>query len=144
MNALALSDAYLVTKEPAVPFLDAVCRLLRTTHWASGRSPQTIRTSLENSLCFYLYNNDTLCGLARVITDYATFAYLCDVVIEPEPQGTGCGALMLQTIIDDPELATVPQWRLKTTYAADFYRKFGFSEIQSDITHMEYYPFTRQ
>lgn len=144
MFALAYENSYHVSTNAQPNALKDVCQLLRETHWASGRSTAVIRTSMENSLCFYMYLGSELCGFARVITDYATFAYLCDVVIASSHQKNGCGSLMIQEILNHEDLAEVSQWRLKTTYAADFYRKFGFTEVTSDITHMEYYPFKAQ
>jgi N-acetylglutamate synthase-like GNAT family acetyltransferase len=70
----------------------------------------------------------------------ATFAYLCDVVIDQSQQGTGSGTMLIQSILKHPLLKGIPQWRLKTTYASSFYSRFGFQKIAEDITHMEYFP----
>lgn len=140
MFALALEDTAYVTTQRGPGSLNAVWQLLRQTHWASSRSLETVKTSMENSLCFYLMEGERLIGFARVITDYATFAYLCDVVIDQDHQGSGSGSLLIATILKHPQLADIPQWRLKTTYAAEFYSRFGFKKVSDDITHMEYYP----
>lgn len=140
MYALPLEDAIYVTTDRRACSLEAVLGLLSETHWASSRTAETVRLSMDNAFCFYLMDGPTLIGFARVITDYATFAYLCDVVIASDYQGTGCGSLLLSTILNHPKLKEIPQWRLKTTYAASFYSRFGFTKTTEDITHMEYYP----
>jgi len=140
MYALPLEDPIYVTTDRNSCSLDAVMQLLGETHWAASRPPETVRLSMENSLCFFMLEGEALIGFARVITDYATFAYLCDVVVRADQQGTGCGSLLIRSILTHPPLQEIPQWRLKTTYAADFYSRFGFQKVSGDTTHMEYYP----
>lgn len=140
MFALALEDTVYVTSVKGACSPETVWQLLRQTHWASSRSLDTIRISMENSQCFYLMNDQQLIGFARVITDMATFAYLCDVVIDESSQGTGAGTQLIEYILNHPQLKGIPQWRLKTTYASAFYSRFGFKKVTDDITHMEYYP----
>lgn len=140
MFALALEEDIYVTADRDVCTPEDVWHLLQETHWASCRSLETVRTSMANSMCFYLMEGFRLIGFARVVTDYATFAYLCDVVIRSDCRKTGCGSRLIQHILGHSQLAAVPQWRLKTTYAAPFYSQFGFQKISDDVTHMEYYP----
>ncbi len=140
MFALALDETVYVTTDKGACSVETVWQLLKQTHWASDRSLETVRISMENSLCFYLMNDLQLIGFARVITDMATFAYLCDVVIDPNHQCTGGGTQLIQHILNHPQLKSIPQWRLKTTFASPFYSRFGFQKIKDDITHMEYFP----
>ncbi len=140
MFALALDETIYVTTDKGACSPETVWQLLRQTHWASSRSLETVRTSMENSFCFFMMNDLQLIGFARVITDMATFAYLSDVVIHSDYQGTGSGTQLIETILHHPLLKDIPQWRLKTTYASSFYHRFGFQKISEDITHMEYFP----
>ena len=140
MFALAYEESVYVTTNNDACNPETVWHLLRQTHWASARSLETVRISMENSLCFYMMNEDQLIGFARVITDRATFAYLSDVVIHRDFQGSGSGSQLMASILNHPLLKDVPQWRLKTTYAASFYNRFGFQKISDDITHMAYFP----
>lgn len=140
MFALALEEMAYVTTDKEACAAEKVWELLRQTHWASDRSLATVRLSIDNSLCFYLMDGLQLIGFARVITDMATFAYLCDVVVHCQYQGTGSGTQLIQSILNHPQLKDIPQWRLKTTHASSFYSRFGFHKISDDITHMEYYP----
>lgn len=140
MFALKLEDTIYVTTDQGICSADTVLQLLRQTHWASDRSLETMKTAIDNSYCFYLMDGLKLIGFARVITDRTTFAYLCDVVVDEEHQGSGSGSRLIQSILYHPTLQAVSQWRLKTTYARAFYQRFGFQEVGGNITHMEYYP----
>ncbi len=140
MFALELEDTIYVTTDKGACSAGTVLQLLRQTHWASSRSLETMKMAMDNSLCFYLMDGVKLIGFARVITDMTTFAYLCDVVIDSEQQGNGSGSQLIHSVLNHPTLKTVPQWRLKTTYASSFYQRFGFQKVSENITHMEYYP----
>ena len=117
---------YRLTDEPSDLDLDAVGALLQGTYWAADRSRETIAKSLRHSLNFSLLRDGRQVGFARVITDYATHAYLCDVVIAAEHRGRGVGKWMLRCLLDHPELATV-RTDLFTRDAGEFYRSFGFA-----------------
>lgn len=140
MFAEALFQEHYVITDKHACSAEKVWALLRETHWACDRSLQTVKTSIQNSMCFFLMKDLTLIGFARVITDHATFAYLCDVVVDPKQRDQGCGYQLVSHIMNHPNLRAIPQWRLKTTYAKNFYEQFGFKELQYDVTHMEYYP----
>jgi GNAT superfamily N-acetyltransferase len=86
---------------------------------------------LENSLCFGLYDQDKQVGIARVVTDYATFAWLCDVFIDEGYRGKGLGKWLVSVILSNPELKGVRRWLLITRDAHGLYRRFGFSEIEN-------------
>ena len=76
--------------------IDVVCSLLAKSYWANSRKRDVIIKSLENSLCFSLFHKDKQIGLVRVITDYTTFAYLCDVIIDEEYRHKGLGIWFLE------------------------------------------------
>ena len=85
---------------------DDIVRLLKMTYWADNRSRETIEKSVRNSSCFGLYAGETkkLVGFARVISDYATTYYLCDVIIDPAFQHRGLGTALVSHIVSKPEL----------------------------------------
>lgn len=82
---------FTVSTDPARLDVDAVHAFLTTSYWAEGIPRETVARSLRNSLCFGLYEGDHQAGLARVVTDGATFGYLCDVYVLPELRGRGLG-----------------------------------------------------
>jgi GNAT superfamily N-acetyltransferase len=97
----------------------------------------TIEKSIKNSMCFGILCDDWQIGFARVITDYATFAYISDVVIDDNFQGNGFGSWLIESILEHPDLVEIPQWRLKTTNAKAFYKKLGFSDISYAYKYVE-------
>ena len=107
-------------------------RLLRMTYWAVKRPLVQIKKSVENSACFgiYLEGIDKLVGFARVISDYATTWYLCDVIIDPEYRNMGLGTALVSHIVSLPELSGL-RGILITRDAHALYRKFGF-EVMND------------
>lgn len=108
--------------------IEEVIRLLRQTYWANSRSRKMIEKSIENSLCFgvYLEENDLQIGFARVITDYATTYYLCDVIIDENYRGNGIGKSLAAHIVNDSRLRPLGGF-LATRDAHGLYEKFGFS-----------------
>lgn len=117
--------------------IDKVCELLSKSYWASSRPKGVIIKSLENSLCFSLFCKDTQIGLVRLITDYATFAYLCDVIIDENYRGNGIGTWFLECVLKHPELEDLRRWVLATKDAHEFYKKFGFDKFSAPERFME-------
>lgn len=117
--------------------LDATCRLLRATYWAAERPVEAILVSIRHSLNFGLFCGNRQVGFARVVTDYATVGYLCDVVVENECRGEGLGKWLLATILEHPALAGC-RIDLFTRDAQEFYRQFGFGPHR--FTSMVRYP----
>ena len=106
--------------------LEAVRHYLNDiSYWAKDRSLDTIRKSIENSRCYSLLLDDRFIGFARMVTDYATFAYLCDVFVLPEYQGKGLGSVIIKAVTDDAELQGMRHY-LFTRDAFGFYEHFGF------------------
>ena len=105
--------------------------LSRTSYWAQGRSWDVVRKSIENSLCFGLYLSQAQIGFARVVTDYATFAWLCDVFVIEAHQGQGLGKWLIESVVAHPALKSLDIFILATTDAHELYRRYGnFSELQ--------------
>ena len=111
--------------------------LSNSSYWATGRSLETVKRSVENSLSFGLYENDRQIGFARVVTDYATFAWVADVFVLDEFQGQGLGTWLFEVILAHPQLQGFRRWTLATKDAHEIYRKFGFSELKRPERWME-------
>lgn len=107
---------------------DNIKNLLGKTYWAKTRSMETIRKSIENSLCYGAFCNDNgeQIGFARVLTDYATTYYLCDVVVAETYRGCGIGKGLLTAIQENEELSSL-RGILATQDAHELYKKFGFA-----------------
>jgi GNAT superfamily N-acetyltransferase len=111
--------------------------LSTSAYWAKDRSFEIVRKSLDNSLTFGLFAGEKQIGLARVVTDYATFAWLADVFIIPEHRGLGLGQFLVESLVSHPELQGLRRWILATRDAHELYRKYGFSELAEPARWME-------
>ncbi len=111
-----------------------VARLLQTTYWAGKRSLEQIELSMRNSSCYgvYLEKERKLVGFARVISDYATTYYLCDVIIDPEYRGRGLGTALLEYIESLPLYAGLRGF-LTTRDAHGLYEKFGYTVVNGRV-----------
>jgi GNAT superfamily N-acetyltransferase len=134
-------DEFTVSTDPHRLNLDAIHTALTTMYWSEGIPRETVERALRGSLCFGLYvhedERERQVGLARVITDAATFAYLCDVYVLPEFRGRGLGKLLMQAVMEHPDLQGLRRFSLVTQDAHGLYRQFGFTEIRSPDRHME-------
>ena len=110
-------EEFFVSTDPKLLDLDRVCVLLNGSYWAQHRTRATIERSIKNSLCFGVYKQNKQVGLARVITDKATFAYICDVFILHDHRGLGLSKWLMQTIVEHPELQGLRRWSLATADA---------------------------
>ena len=114
--------------------LEDIVRLLRMTYWADKRSIEKIEKSVRNSSCYglYLEDADKLAGFARVISDYATAYYLCDVIIDTEYQHQGLGTALVSYINSLPEFSGLRGF-LITRNAHGLYRKFGYEVVNDRV-----------
>lgn len=131
---------YLVSDDPAKLDVELACDYLRGSYWASDVPRTEILSSIENSLTFGLYQGGGQIGFARVITDYARFAYLADVFVLQEHCGRGLGRWLVECVLDHPDLRTVRKWTLATRDAHRFYRDLGFTEVDAPDWLMERKP----
>lgn len=117
---------YTITTEPSKISCEKVHWFLtQYSYWAKNRSLETVSQSMANSLNFgILYQND-LVGFARIVTDYATFAWLCDVIISPDQRRQGLGIWMVECIINHPDLIGIKRMILATLDAHGLYEKYG-------------------
>jgi len=110
--------------------------LCHRSYWAKGRSLENVRKSIDNSICFGLYDSKGhMLGFARVVTDNVVFAYLMDLFIFEAHQGKGLGTKLVKHIIEQPDLQ-VRLWFLGTASAHGLYEKFGFSGLDNPERYM--------
>jgi GNAT superfamily N-acetyltransferase len=103
--------------------------LANRSYWAAGIPVPVVKKSVENALCFGVYHQDRQVGFARVVTDYATTAYLGDVFILESYRGKGLGKRLVETIMGHPELQGLRFWLLGTKDAHGLYEKHGFQKV---------------
>lgn len=103
--------------------------LSERSYWAQGRSRALVERSIEHSLPFGIYRDGRQVGFARVVTDYATFAWLADVFVLEEFRGRGLSKWLLEVICAHPELQGLRRWVLATKDAHGLYRRYGFTEL---------------
>jgi GNAT superfamily N-acetyltransferase len=113
--------------------------LSNDSYWAQGRSLELVKRSLENSLNFGVFDCNSQIGFARVVTDYATFAWLADVFIVDEHRGEGLSVWLMEVVTTHPRLQGLRRWVLATLDAHELYRKFGFNELSQPARWMERY-----
>lgn len=99
--------------------------LYTTAYWAVGRPMDLVRKSIKNSLCFGLYDGDTQVGFARLVTDYATFGWMCDVFILPSHRGRGLGKWLVECIVTHPDVKNLRRILLSSRDAHVLYEKYG-------------------
>ncbi len=119
---------YEISTEPKRLDLDMIHGFLSTCYWAEGIPRALVEKSIRGALCFGAYEQATgkQVGFARVISDYATFAYLADVFVLPEHRGRGVSRRIMEAILKDPRLQGLRRWLLATRDAHGLYQKFGF------------------
>jgi GNAT superfamily N-acetyltransferase len=115
-----------------------VSALSERAYWALGRPREMIVASLANSLCYGLFHGRDQVGIARVVTDRATFGWLCDVFVDEAWRGRGLGGRLIDAIVSDPRLRDVPRLVLATRDAAELYRRHGgFEPLAAPERFME-------
>ena len=106
--------------------VDAITDMLSRAYWAQGRTREMVARYLQHSLTFGLYDGPRQIGLARVVSDYTTFAWLCDVFIHKDYRGHGLGKWLMETVHSHPDLQDVRRWMLATRDAHGLYSQFGW------------------
>lgn len=131
-------DDYTISTDPQRIDLDAVHSFLSRAYWSPGVPRETVEKALANSLCFaLLHRDDGQVGLARVVTDRATFAYLADVYVLETHRGRGLSKRLMQAVGGHPELQGLRRMLLATRDAHDLYRQFGFKPLANPTRMME-------
>jgi GNAT superfamily N-acetyltransferase len=111
--------------------------LSERAYWALGRSRETVERSIASSLCFSALRGDRQVGFARVITDEATFGWVCDVFVDEAERGQGIGILIVEAIAHDARLEGL-RLMLATRDAGELYQRYGgFAPLQNPERWME-------
>jgi len=111
--------------------------LSRVSYWATGRSLAVVERSIKHSLCFGIYEGQQQVGFARVVTDFATFAWVADVFVLDAYRGRGLGTWLMEVIITHPDLQGFRRWVLSTKDAHEIYRRIGFRALHRPERWME-------
>jgi GNAT superfamily N-acetyltransferase len=130
-------DSFSISTERTRLDIHAIHAYLSRAYWCEGVPIETVAKAIENSLCFGLFDRERQIGLARVITDKATFAYLCDVYVLEEYRGQGLGKWLMEAVCDHPDLHNLRRFALVTRDAHGLYEKFGFTGLNDATRHME-------
>ena len=128
---------FAVSTDPSRLDVDAIADMLSRAYWAQGRTLERLERALAHSLVFGLYDGSRQIGLARVISDYAIFAYLCDLIVHEEYRGRGLGTWLLESIHSHPDLQGLRRWTLVTRDAHGLYDQFGWRPIYNPERWME-------
>jgi len=119
-------DGYLISTDRDRLDVDFVHGFLSSSaYWARGRPLATVQRSIEGSLCFGIYKEARQVGFARVVTDRATFAWLCDLFVAEGHRGRGLGKWLVECIAGHPDLQTLRIFLLATRDAHELYRRYG-------------------
>jgi len=110
---------------------------LSQSYWAKSIPKPLVEQSIKNSLCWGVYHEGKQVGFARIISDRATFAYLCDVFIVPEHRDRGLSRALVSAIAKHPDLQGLRRWMLVTVDAHGLYEQFGFQPVAQPERHME-------
>ncbi|MES2555289.1 MAG: GNAT family N-acetyltransferase [Bacteroidota bacterium] len=117
--------------------LDFIHGFISNSYWGKGRTIEAMQVCINNSLNFGVYLADKQIGYARVVTDYAQFAYIMDVFIDQNHRGQGYSTALMKHIMECEELKNINVWRLATTDAHGLYKKFGFTALAKPENLME-------
>jgi GNAT superfamily N-acetyltransferase len=130
-------ENFTISTDPTRLDVDAIAEMLKRAYWARGRPRERVDRSLANSLVFGLYDGKKQIGLARIISDYAIFAYLCDVFIQEDYRAQGLGKWLMQTVHGHPDLQGLRRWTLATRDAHSLYSQFGWTSLNDPNSWME-------
>ena len=130
-------DTFRITTDVASMDLDAIHAYLTRSYWSEGISKELVSKAMAGSLCFGLFDAGRQVGFARVVTDRATYAYLCDVYVLEDYQGRGLGTWMMHELMTHPDLQGLRRWGLVTRDAHRLYEKFGFAAPANPAGLME-------
>lgn len=111
--------------------------LVEESYWARERTLEQTKTAIENSICFGVYDGERQVGFARVVSDKATFAYVGDVFVVEDYRGRGISKMLMQYIVEHPELQGLRRWVLATRDAHGLYEQFEFAPLRHPERWME-------
>jgi GNAT superfamily N-acetyltransferase len=131
-----MPENYEISTDPSRFDVDLIYDFLRSSYWARNIPRDTVEKCIRNSICFGAFADGRQVGFARTITDRATFAYLADVFVLPAHRSRGVGKLLIQTILDHPDLQGLRRFLLATKDAHGLYAKFGFEALSHPENYM--------
>lgn len=126
-------DEFVISDDLSRVQVEVVADFLAKTFWGHKRPREVVEKLIQTSMCFSLFRRQEQIGFARVVTDYAVFSWLSDVVIKDGYRGRGLGEWLVECILDHPQIAGT-QFVLQTTDAAGLYKKFGFQGNEKLMT----------
>ena len=130
-------DQFTISTDPARLDIDIICDFFTRAYWTKGRPRERTERALANSLVFGVYEGKKQIGIARVISDYSIFAYICDVFIHEEYRAHGLGKWLIETIMSHPDLLGLRRWTLVTRDAHGLYKQYGFNPLSNPDGWME-------
>ena len=138
----ARKNNFIISTDHSHLDIDAICDFLTRAYWAKGRPRERTERAIANSLVFGVYEGEKQIGMARIVSDYAIFAYLCDVFIHEDYRAHGIGKWLMETVMGHPDLQGLRRWTLATSDAHGLYRQFGWNPISNPDNWMEIFrPF---
>lgn len=140
-----MNTLFTISEDKSLLDVEFIHRELAESYWAKKIPRSIVEKGIVNSMCFGIYDGDPSAGsgqslqigFARVITDKATFGYLCDVIISPTYRGQGAGKQLMTYIMAHPDLQGLRRFTLGTQDAHDLYKKFGFAAPRFPERQME-------
>ena len=123
-------EGYTINTDKALVSVDRVKEFLSDSYWASDRSNELIEKTIMNSFCYAVCLEEELVGFARVVSDYSTIVWICDVYIDSNHRGKGHGKELIACILETPEFKNIRS-SLVTRDAHEFYERFGFESVES-------------
>jgi N-acetylglutamate synthase-like GNAT family acetyltransferase len=131
-------DDFVISTDPARLDLDMIHGFLTNCYWAKGIPKEVVSRSIGHALCFGIYDaNGAQVGFARVISDFATVAYLGDVFVLESHRGRGLSKRLMECIMAHPALQGLRRWILLTRDAQGLYSQFGFTPLKAPERYME-------
>lgn len=130
-------EGFRLSAEPGDQQAERIHAFLTRCYWSEGISLELVRRSMAGSLCFGIFKEGLQVGFARVVTDRATFAYLCDVYVLEELRGRGLGTWLMESVVAHPDLQGLRRFTLVTRDAHELYEKFGFKPLARPQSFME-------
>jgi GNAT superfamily N-acetyltransferase len=128
---------YVLSTDPSRLDIDVIHGFLRRSYWASKRPRHLIEKSIANSRVYGIYRGGEQVAFARVVTDYATFAYLADVFVSPGERGKGLGRWLIEVVVSDPDFSAIRRFVLSTLDAHGLYEQFGWMPLAEPGRWME-------
>jgi len=130
-------DQFAVSADSSKLDIGAIHDFLTHCYWSEGIPKKTVERAIEHSLCFGLFEGKKQIGFARVVSDRATYAYLCDVYVLETYRGKGLGTWLMSCVMKHPDLQGLRRFTLLTRDAHGLYQKFGFAAAKNPSRYME-------